>query len=114
MPRPRKRWARPLKKKQTLINVGIANLQIKHHAIVDFRTAILENAATSRHNKLGCHQFDVCATPDRQDEIYLYKVYSPRAAFEAHLASPHFAAVDALVAPMIVAKDVGTDTRVHP
>ncbi len=102
------------KKKEALIYVVVVRFQIKHHAIDKFRTAILENAATSRHNEPGCHPFEVCATPDRRDEIYLDDVYSTRTAFEAQLASPRFTAVDALVAPMIVARDVRTYIRVHP
>lgn len=88
--------------------------QIKHHAIDDFLPAMLENAATSLEKEPACHQFDVCLNPDRRDEIYLYELYTNRAAFEAHLESAHFKSFDAHVAPMIAAKSLRTLTRVSP
>lgn len=38
------------------------------------------------------------ADPGRPNEIFLYELYTDRAAFEAHLASDQFVAFDANVA----------------
>ena len=66
------------------------------------------NASTSLAQEEGCHRFDVCTDFDRPDEVFLYELYTDRAAFDAHLASAHFATFDAQVTPMIAAKDVRT------
>ena len=71
-------------------------------------TAMIANARTSLAEEPGCHQFDVCTDPARPDEVFLYERYTDRAAFDDHLASAHFKAFDARVAPMIAAKEVRT------
>lgn len=73
-----------------------------------FLPAMLDNARTSLTTEPGCHQFDVCTDPARPAEVFLYELYTDAAAFDVHLASAHFKAFDAAVAPMIVAKTVRT------
>jgi quinol monooxygenase YgiN len=72
------------------------------------------NAHTSRTREPGCRQFDVCVAPEGDSRVFLYEVYDDRAAFEAHLASPHFKAFDARVAPWVAGKSVRTYARVEP
>jgi quinol monooxygenase YgiN len=91
----------------------VVSFQIKHHAIADFRAAVLENAVTSLASEPECRQFEVCANPERQDEIFLYELYTDRAAFDAHLASAHFKSFDALTELMIAAKDVRIYERLN-
>ena len=38
--------------------------------------------------------------------MFLYEVYDDRAAFDAHLATPHFIAVDEATTGMIISKTV--------
>tara|TARA_R110002124_G_scaffold94220_3_gene238007 strand:- start:147 stop:437 length:291 start_codon:yes stop_codon:yes gene_type:complete len=71
-----------------------------------------ENAATSLRAEAGCKQFDVCTDAERPYTVFLYELYSDRAAFEDHLQSPHFKAFDAAVAGMIVTKEVACFARV--
>ena len=40
--------------------------------------------------------------------VFLYEIYDDRAAFDAHLASPHFRAFDAEVGPWVQDKQVET------
>lgn len=61
----------------------------------------------------GCHVFDVCIDPERPKHVFLYEVYSDAAAFQAHLASEHFKAFDADVAPWVVEKNVATLRRLE-
>ena len=68
-----------------------------------FVPAMLDNARTSRADEPGCLQFDVCQDGTR---IFLYELYTDRAAFDVHLGSAHFRAFDAQVAPMVRSKDV--------
>jgi quinol monooxygenase YgiN len=92
--------------------------------IVDFRIhaahrdpflrAMADNARASLEREPGCRQFDVCTDPAQLDAVFLYEVYDDRAAFDAHLAAPHFLAFDRLVAPWIASKAVRTLQRMVP
>ena len=62
-------------------------------------------------DKPGCHLIEVCQDPEAQHQIFLYELYDDRAAFEAHLASPHFKSFDAATSDMLVAKTVRAFTR---
>ncbi|MEO8345429.1 MAG: putative quinol monooxygenase [Betaproteobacteria bacterium] len=79
-----------------------------------FRVAMVANARTSREVESGCLQFDVCALPGDPATIFLYEVYKDRAAFDAHLAAPHFRAFDETVRDWITGKVVRTYERVDP
>ena len=58
----------------------------------DFRKLIDENARASAQTEPGCRRFDVLEPQGEADHIFLYEIYEDRAAFEAHLKTPHFAA----------------------
>jgi len=61
-----------------------------------FHPLICENAAQSVALEPGCLRFDVL-TPQggpAPSEVLLYEIYVDRAAFDLHLASPHFLAFD--------------------
>ena len=74
-----------------------------------FLPRMIDNARTSRDTEPGCQLFDVC---QEVDQVFLYVIYDDRAAFDVHLASAHFKAFDAAVAPMVARKDVQTYERV--
>ena len=76
--------------------------------LADFMPLMTENARLSLAREAGCHRFDVCQNPDEVTSIFLYEVYSDRAAFDAHLASEHFQAFNASVAGMVAEKSVKT------
>jgi quinol monooxygenase YgiN len=65
------------------------------------------NAAASLQNEPGCLRFDVLQ-PETGDghEVFLYEVYTDAAAFDLHLASPHFIAFDTAVRGMVASKAV--------
>ena len=73
-----------------------------------FLPLMAANAMTSLRNEDGCQRFDVCTDPARPHEVFLYELYTDRAAFDAHLSSAHFKTFDAQVAPMIATKSVAT------
>jgi quinol monooxygenase YgiN len=77
-----------------------------------FMPLMRENAQTSLATETGCLQFDVLADPAKPDSVFLYEIYSDRAAFDAHLASTHFKSFDAATAAMIAQKDVQTWSEV--
>lgn len=90
----------------------VVTFQINPTDWAAFMPAMLANAATSLADEAGCHRFDVCTDPARVHEVFLYELYTDAAAFDAHLASDHFKAFDALVAPMIATKSVTTYAQV--
>jgi len=81
---------------------------VKPDAVAAFRPAMLKNAKASLEDEPGCWQIDVCFSQDDPGACFLYEVYDDRAAFDAHLAMPHFKSFDAEVAPMLASKVVKT------
>jgi quinol monooxygenase YgiN len=67
-----------------------------------FAELVRENAAASVRDEPGCRRFDVLIPRDGREVVTLYEIYHDRAAFEAHLATPHYArfrdAIEGLVA----------------
>ncbi|MDH3715207.1 MAG: antibiotic biosynthesis monooxygenase [Gammaproteobacteria bacterium] len=72
----------------------------------EFEPAMLAQARNSLAAEADCLQFDVCRNPQREDEFFLYEIYRDRAAFDAHLDSPHYKNFDATVAQMVADKTV--------
>ena len=90
----------------------VVTFQIKPGAMDAFLPLMAANARTSLAQEPDCHRFDVCTDSARPDEVFLFELYSGRAAFDAHLASAHFLAFDADLAGMIAAKTVQTYDQV--
>ncbi len=80
----------------------------------EFLPLMKENALRSRVDEPGCRQFDVCVDDTRRGIVYLYELYDDRAAFDAHLASPHFIAFAAAAQPMITRRTLETWRRIAP
>lgn len=72
-----------------------------------FRDAVLRNAAASLRDEPGCGRFDVCFA-DGGARCFLYELYDDRAAFDAHLATRHFAEFSAASEPMVTGKRLDT------
>ena len=94
--------------------VVTVEFEIKSGKIEEFRKHMIANAAASREKEPGCLQFDVCADPATPDRIFLYELYTDRAAFDAHLAAEHFKTFDRIVAPWIATKTVRSYARLDP
>ncbi|MDH3388537.1 MAG: antibiotic biosynthesis monooxygenase [Gammaproteobacteria bacterium] len=77
-----------------------------------FKRRVRQQAQDSLEREPGCHVFDVCIDPERDNFVLLYEVYSDRAAFDAHLASPHFMDFDASVRGWIDDKKVATYQKI--
>jgi quinol monooxygenase YgiN len=58
--------------------------------LADFIGHSLEDARHSMANEPGCQQFDVDVAAGGSPTAIFYEVYDDRAAFEAHLQTPHF------------------------
>ena len=79
-----------------------------------FLSLVRDNARRSLDTEPGCHRFDVCYDPTYPKRVFLYELYDDRAAFDAHLATPHFKAFDASCAGLVDSKDIKTYSEVWP
>jgi len=77
----------------------------------DFLARVKRQAADSLAAEPGCHHFDVCTDSERPGRVFLYELYTDRAAFQAHLATAHFKAFDAEAGPMLASKLIETWDR---
>ena len=79
-----------------------------------FLPLMLDNARRSREDEPGCRQFDVSVDDARPAVVFLYELYDDRAAFDAHLASPHFVSFAAATQEMITDRVIRTWRRIAP
>ncbi len=92
--------------------VVVVEFELQPGQAAAFRERVARQAADSLEREPGCHVFDVCVDPARDDRVLLYEVYTDRAAFDAHLQSAHFAAFDREVADWVANRLVRTFARV--
>lgn len=72
-----------------------------------FLELIGRNAAASVADEPGCRRFDVLTDATGEgDEVVLYEIYDSPAAFDAHLASPHFVAFRAATAGIVLSSSI--------
>lgn len=90
----------------------VVSFIIKPEAIADFMPLMLANARTSLAQEEGCLQFDVATNADRAEEVFLYEIYTSRAAFDLHLNTAHFKSFDAAIIDMVTSKEVQTFAQV--
>jgi quinol monooxygenase YgiN len=94
--------------------VVVVDFTVKPEFVAAFRDEMVKNARASRDREPGCRQFDVCIAPDDPALIFLYEAYDDRAAFEAHLATPHFLAFNERTTPWLAGKTVRMLERIEP
>ena len=68
-----------------------------------FLEFVRENAAQSVREEPGCLRFDVLV-PEAGGPLLLYEIYADRAAFNLHLASPHFTRFDRETRHMVLSR----------
>jgi autoinducer 2-degrading protein len=86
--------------------VILVDFLLKPGSKAEFRRAIDANALASCRSEPGCRQFDVVEPRDGPDRIILYEIYDDRAAFEAHLKTPHLALFEAASKHLVTKKTV--------
>jgi len=86
----------------------IVEFEIGDSAYSEFLHLVKENAAASVCDEPGCRRFDVLSPESEttRGSVLLYEIYDDRAAFEAHLATGHYASFDRITEPMILRKTV--------
>ncbi|GMG84607.1 putative quinol monooxygenase [Paralimibaculum aggregatum] len=86
--------------------VVTVRFEIEPEMAAAFLGRMRRQAADSLRLEPGCRRFEICLDPPRPERVFLYEIYDDRAAFESHLASPHFRDFDRAVAPMVTEKTV--------
>jgi len=95
--------------------VVIAEFRVKPGRMPDFLDAARDDARHSVADEPGCRQFDVIQPEGSDDTVVFYEVYDSRAAFDAHLETPHLARFREIFPPLIVEElPVRFSTRCHP
>ncbi|MGH7101224.1 MAG: putative quinol monooxygenase [Acetobacteraceae bacterium] len=73
----------------------------------EFLDLVGRNAALSVADEPGCHRFDVLTEAGgAEGDVVLYEIYESPLAFDAHLASPHFALFRAATEGMVLSSSV--------
>lgn len=67
----------------------IAQFDVKPGKRDEFLAIARDDADHSVADEAGCLQFDICTSEDEPDLVTFYEVYQSRAAFDAHLDTPH-------------------------
>lgn len=92
----------------------IVEFHIRPAFVDEFAAAIVDNASASRRSEPGCRQFDVCRNSAKPQLFFLYELYDDEEAFQAHLATSHFKAMDQRTAGWIERKTVQRYERISP
>ncbi|HSI41313.1 MAG TPA: putative quinol monooxygenase [Xanthobacteraceae bacterium] len=95
--------------------VVIAEFRVKPGAMASFLAAAQDDASHSVADEPGCRQFDVVRPESEEDAVLFYEVYDSRAAFDAHLETPHLARFRSAFPALIVEeRTVRFGARRHP
>jgi len=95
--------------------VVLAQFRVKPGMMPAFLEAARDDARHSLADEPGCRQFDVIQPEGVDDTVVFYEVYDSRAAFDAHLETPHLARFREAFAPLIVEElPVRFSTRHYP
>ena len=86
--------------------IVVVDIQIAKGGRAAFMSHMRRQAERSLSVEEGCRKFDICVAEGDPDSILLYEVYDDAAAFEDHLATPHFTEFDAAVGPLMASKSV--------
>ena len=73
-----------------------------------FLYLVQANAASSVADEPGCLRFDVLLPAGGSGpDVFLYEIYTDRAAFDHHVTTSHFLTFDEATAPMVERKVAG-------
>lgn len=82
------------------------SFELHDGAFETFHRLVSENARESVQAEAGCIRFDVLTPADGVSDVFLYEIYADRAAFDLHLASPHFQLFDERTRDLVRKKSV--------
>jgi quinol monooxygenase YgiN len=95
--------------------VVIAEFEVKAGCLDAFLVLARDDAERSLADEPGCRQFDIVRPEAAPNVVLFYEVYDSRAAFDAHLETPHLGRFRAGFPALIVAeRPVRFAGRLHP
>ena len=95
--------------------VVIAEFEVKADCLDAFLALARDDAERSLADEPGCRQFDIVRPEATSNAVLFYEVYDSRAAFDAHLETPHLGRFRAGFPALIVTeRPVRFAQRVHP
>jgi autoinducer 2-degrading protein len=86
--------------------VVLVQVTVRAELLAEFERAILTNADAARTREPGCLRFDVSQREDDPSQWLFYELYKDGAAFDAHRASPHFAAYQQVADRALLSKSL--------
>ncbi len=86
--------------------VVLAQFRVKPGTRDQFVDIAKIDAQASVANEPGCHRFDVLVPHDAPDRVMLYEIYENKAAFDAHLETPHLKAFRDGIADLVDDRDI--------
>lgn len=84
----------------------IVTFETTDEAADRFKKRVVQQARDSLKNEKGCLTFDVWTSADAPTTIFLYEIYTDRAAFDLHVETAHFKAFDSEIQGMVIDKTV--------
>jgi len=88
--------------------VVLAQFRIKPGKRERFVELAAIDATAAVANEPGCRRFDVLVPHESSQRVVLYEIYDDRAAFDAHLKTPHLAAFRKGIAELIDDRQIET------
>ena len=82
--------------------VQMAELEIAPEHLLAFRAAIAEQVEAAVREEPGVLALHAVAERDRPSHVRVFEIYRDVAAYEAHLAAPHFRKYKATVENMVL------------
>jgi quinol monooxygenase YgiN len=83
------------------------DFEIHEGKLQEFMPMMLDNAEKSRTLEPGCDRFDVLLPDGGGQHVFLYEIYTGKAAFDTHLKTPHFLEFNQRSAPLTKSRTVG-------
>jgi quinol monooxygenase YgiN len=84
----------------------IVRLAVHQQHLAAFQARMRQQARETLEREPGCRRFDIANDAADPCRIFLYEIYDDAAAFDLHLASPHFLAFNAQTADWVESKAV--------
>lgn len=84
----------------------VVRFAVKQQHLSAFSQRVRQQARDSLDRELGCRRFDIAADAADPRNILLYEIYDDAAAFDSHLASPHFQSFNAETGDWVESKAV--------
>lgn len=75
---------------RTIMFAIFVTINVKPGCMDRFAVAMQADAEGSARDEPGCFRFDILTDPSHPNRVYLYEVYRDKAAFDAHMETPHF------------------------